>query len=106
MPSYQDIESRVNTLEAKVAFIMKISQARVQVGHPLDPRGSQEITVTFDQLYQKVQHAGGQIVDLSADPPAATPIIEGETTGTGASIGNVGGPGTDGPTASGNVTLV
>lgn len=64
MSSYQDMDVRLAVVEDKLAFIMKISQARVAVGHPLDPRGATEIMVSFDKLYAEVKRAGGDIIDV------------------------------------------
>ena len=62
MPSYQDLETRVNILERKLALVMQVASVTKRSPSTLMPGEYVTEQMTLADLYKEVQAAGGDLV--------------------------------------------
>ena len=65
MPSVQELETQVQILQRKVDLLMKVATVTKRTPSTLMPGEFVQETMTLEDLYKEVQHAGGELKQVS-----------------------------------------
>lgn len=96
-----EISERINAMEHRIDFIMKIAQATIAVGSHLDPGGLQKQIISFKDLYRELYSNGAELVDVD-------PVVQAAAAAVAASgrAGAVNGPANSASADSGSDSVI